>query len=70
MRQDDVVAETSTTDIRFVNADEMLRERMKTAQPRWAKYLCTEKGFSVVALHGDAPVGIISVKWQELPPPL
>ena len=70
MSSENVVGETGIADIRFVDADEPLRERMTAIHPRWAKCLCIESGFSVVAVHGARPVGIISVKWKELPPPL
>ena len=29
-----------------------------------------EAGFSIAAMHGDQAVGLISVCWRELPPPL
>jgi len=43
---------------------------METRRPRWVRYLCLEGGFSIIAFSGEAPVGLISVKWQDLPPPL
>lgn len=29
-----------------------------------------EDGFSIVAFHGEKPVGLVSLRWQTLPPPL
>jgi GNAT superfamily N-acetyltransferase len=59
------------SDLDFVEADEAWRERLGR---EWgamvAAHLHLSDGFSLVALHGDAPVGLIAVVWRELPPPL
>jgi GNAT superfamily N-acetyltransferase len=34
-----------------------------------ARHLHFADGFSLLALDGDIPVGLIAVQWQDLPPP-
>lgn len=57
----------------YVLADEALRERLGR---EWGRVVAdhmpiqTEEGFSLVALAGDTPAGVIGVLWQQLPGPL
>jgi len=57
----------------YVLADEALQERLGR---KWGQVVAEhmliqpEEGFSLVAMAGDAPAGVIGVLWQELPQPL
>lgn len=57
--------------IRHVEADEVLRQRIAA---EWgnlaARHMHLSDGFSLVAMTGDQPVGLIAVYWQKLPAPL
>jgi GNAT superfamily N-acetyltransferase len=57
--------------IQYVDADEALRDRVGR---EWgevaARHMHMADGFSIVALAGDEPVGLIAVVWRALPPPL
>jgi GNAT superfamily N-acetyltransferase len=59
------------TAFRYINADEELKARI--AQ-EWgekpARHMHISDGFSVVAFYDEMPVGLISVYWRELPPPV
>lgn len=35
-----------------------------------AKRMHVTDGFSIVAMHGDRPVGVVAVAWRQLPGPL
>ena len=58
-------------EIHFVNADEMLKAQVLN---EWgelqARHMHLCDGFSIVALFENTLVGLISVKWKILPPPL
>jgi GNAT superfamily N-acetyltransferase len=59
------------SDVRFVDADPALRERLgKEWGACAARHMHLEDGFSLVAFHGEKPVGLVSVRWQTLPQPL
>ena len=59
------------THIDYMDADEMWKQRIAE---EWseiaAQHMHIEDGFSILALCNDEPVGLISVYWRELPPPL
>lgn len=57
-------------DIRFVDIDGPLRERLKAERPFWARHMQTGDGFTLAALDGEKLAGVISVEWCDLPPPL
>ncbi len=54
-----------------VEAGEALREWLGR---EWGSVIATHihlsDGFSLVALDGDEPAGLISIAWRKLPPPL
>lgn len=54
-----------------VDADEAWRKRIAG---EWgdvaARHMHLTDGFSVLAVQDDAPIGLISVCWRALPPPL
>jgi GNAT superfamily N-acetyltransferase len=59
------------SDIHFVEADEQWRPRIAREWGEWAlRELHIHDGFTLVALHRDRPVGLISVYWRTLPAPL
>ena len=63
--------ETILSGVRFLDADPALRERIAKEWGAWAaRHMHLDDGFSIVALHGEKPVGLVSVRWQRLPPPL
>lgn len=55
----------------YVDAHDALRERIWR---EWgevaARHMHSDDGFSIVALAGEEPVGLIGVARRELPPPL
>ncbi len=57
--------------ITYSNAGEALRDRIRR---EWgevaARHMHVDDGFSIVALAGEEPVGLIGVVWRALPPPL
>ena len=57
--------------LRYVDADIALQEMVEA---KWgekaARHMHLRDGFSIVALAGEKLVGLISVNWRELPPPL
>ncbi len=58
----------------YIAADEKLRdlvvEQWKEYMPSVGRYITLEGGFTIVAMHGEEAVGLISVSLQELPTPL
>ena len=60
--------------IAYVEADQELRARVVAQWQTWfpsvGEYIVLEEGFTIVALDGDQAVGLISVRWEQLPPPL
>src|SRR5574341_1126296 len=57
--------------LRFIDADDAWKDRaMQEWGEKAARHMHLEDGFSIVALEGDNPVGLISVYWRTLPPPL
>lgn len=58
-------------DIQYVDVDESLQKQISRQWGEWAaRYVHLEDGFSIVAMHRQEPVGLISVHWQDLPSPL
>jgi ribosomal protein S18 acetylase RimI-like enzyme len=57
--------------LHYVVADAELRRRLGT---EWgevvARHMHLNDGFSIVAMDGRTPAGVISVYWRRLPPPL
>lgn len=57
--------------IDYIDADETWRQRIAE---EWgdiaAQHMHIDDGFSILALSNDEPVGLISVHWRALPPPL
>lgn len=63
--------ESEIIDIRFVDCDEVLKKGVGKQWGEWVEpYLHLSDGFSIVALRGEAIVGIISVYRRCLPRPL
>ncbi len=57
--------------VRYVEADQALRARIAVEWgDKAARHMHLSHGFSIVALAGDEPAGLISVCWRDLPPPL
>jgi ribosomal protein S18 acetylase RimI-like enzyme len=57
--------------IEFVDADEKLKSRVAEEWgEKAARHMHVEDGFSILALQADQLVGLISVYWKVLPPPL
>ena len=57
--------------IRYVDADDVLKNRvMKEWGEKTARHMHLENGFSILAMQGNILVGLISVYWKELLPPL
>ena len=58
-------------DIQFIPADEAWKARLAAHWPTvHPKHFHLADGFTLVALHQQEIVGVISVYWRELPPPL
>lgn len=57
--------------VRYVDADEALKMHIAN---EWgevaARHMHIADGFSIVAMRSEQPIGLISVYWKELPPPL
>lgn len=57
--------------IEYLDADETVKTRLVAL---WGevveRHMHIEDGFSIVPMHADEPVGLISVYWRRLPPPL
>jgi GNAT superfamily N-acetyltransferase len=55
--------------IHYVDADKVLQDRISR---EWgeaaARHMHVSDGFSLVALAGDEPVGLIAIEWRDLPP--
>ena len=57
--------------IEFVGADEKLKSRVAEEWgEKMARHIHLENGFSILAMQGNDLVGLISVYWKMLPPPL
>jgi ribosomal protein S18 acetylase RimI-like enzyme len=57
--------------IQFVNADEALKLRvMEEWGEKTAHHMHLEDGFSILAMQEEKFVGLISMYWKTLPPPL
>ncbi len=57
--------------VRYLEADAAWQARIGEAWgPVAARHMHLEDGFSLLAVGGDEPVGLISVYWRPLPPPL
>lgn len=58
-------------ELNFVDAGEALRERIgREWGPVVAAHMHLSQGYALVALDAGDPVGLISIAWRELPPPL
>jgi hypothetical protein len=50
------------TSVRFIDADAALREQLGKEWGVWVvRYVRLEHGFSIVAMDGDTPVGVLAV---------
>jgi ribosomal protein S18 acetylase RimI-like enzyme len=59
------------SNIRFVDATCELKNRLRSEWgEKVTQHMHMEDGFSILAMQGDAVVGLISVYWKQLPPPL
>jgi GNAT superfamily N-acetyltransferase len=62
---------TGSKDIEYVEADEALKASIVAL---WGevveRHMHIENGFSIVAMRAGEPIGLISVYWRRLPPPL
>ena len=59
------------TNIQFVDASEAIKARVLNEWgEKTARHMHIADGFSIVALHGEMLVGLISIYWRELPAPL
>jgi len=59
------------TTISYIDADEAWRERIGREWGQLAaRHMHLSGGFSIVALVGEEPVGLIAVIWRDLPAPL
>jgi len=57
--------------IQFIDADEAIRLRvLKEWGEKAARHMHLTEGFSIIALHEDTLVGLISTYWKKLPAPL
>src|SRR5512147_831577 len=62
---------TAHEDIHYLNIDEAWRERIAADWgEKAARHLHFADGFSIMAMHDEQSVGLISTYWRELPPPL
>ena len=58
----------SLSEITFADADAALCQRLRHDWGSWAsRHMHIESGFSLVAFHGDRPVGLLAMKWKTLP---
>ncbi|WP_374689355.1 GNAT family N-acetyltransferase [Promineifilum sp.] len=59
------------TPITYTDADEAWRERIGREWGQLAaRHMHLDDGFSILALAGNEPVGLIAVVWRDLPAPL
>lgn len=57
--------------IQFVDADESLINRVAEEWgEKAARHIHLKDGYSILALQGNNLIGLISVYWKSLPPPL
>jgi GNAT superfamily N-acetyltransferase len=57
--------------IQFEIADEVAKTRVLSEWgEKTARHMHLTDGFSIIALHGDVLVGLISTYWRKLPAPL
>ena len=57
--------------VTYKDSDEALKRRIAVEWgDKAARHMHLSNGFSIVALHGEMPVGLISIQWKKLPPPL
>lgn len=57
--------------IHFMEADEAIKTRVLNEWgEKAARHMHITDGFSIIALHGEMLVGLISTYWRELPAPL
>ena len=59
------------TTIRFIDCDEDLRARIgEVLGPVAERHVCLVGGFTLVAVEGKTPVGLLAVQERQLPEPL
>ena len=57
--------------IEYVNANEMIKNRIANEWgEKSARHMHLDDGFSIVAMQANHLIGLISVYWKILPPPL
>lgn len=57
--------------IEYVDADDAWRQLIAGDWgEKAARHMHIDDGFSILALHGAKPVGLISIVWKQLVPPL
>ena len=58
-------------EIRFVDSDETLKKRVADEwNEKAARHMHLEDGFSILAMQENDLVGLLSMYWKTLPPPL
>jgi len=58
-------------EIRFVDSDETLKKRVADEwSEKAARHMHLEDGFSILAMQENDLVGLLSMYWKTLPPPL
>jgi len=66
--------DTARDTISYLEADEALRdlvaEQWREYFPSVGHYIRLKNGFTIVAMDGEQAVGLITVKWQNLTPPI
>jgi GNAT superfamily N-acetyltransferase len=67
----DAMSRADDKGIEYVDADETLKARIVAL---WGevieRHMHIENGFSIVAMRAEEPIGLMSVYWRRLPPPL
>ncbi len=59
------------THIAYIDADEAWKQRIAHEWSETAaRHMHLADGFSILAMHDGKVIGLISVYWRELPPPL
>ena len=63
--------DVKSSDLDFVEADAALVNRVRDEWGEWAAMeMHVDDGFSIAAVSWDAIIGLVSLRWDELPPPL
>jgi len=57
--------------IKYIDADETIKNRIADEWgEKAARHMHLDDGFSIVAMQAEQPIGLISMYWKLLPPPL